>query len=164
MLDLSQSVDIKPHHTLCDGSTPKKCRCIPPPEKIVPSPDAEYLCKPAEPEYAPPIGTNYLTHYFHHTKCLQSQQTDVINQFPKRVLGELIISGTRTASGWGIAFEEGWNKKKIWLGLTLSTVLSGIFGIIWSVVKDDLQGGFTVASFCISGLTLIQGYLWAYES
>jgi hypothetical protein len=79
---------------------------------------------------------------------------------PKRVCGELEGISTGGAQGWGISYEEGLDHEKI--GLVLLVVFFGgslLFGLSWTLLKDDIQGGFGVSAWWLSASSILLGYI-----
>lgn len=135
------------------------CVCLPPVERVD---DREYVCRPApkiQPDYSPVIGTNELTHYFLNPNHLDIPQRSIYNQLPKRAEGKLMASPEEAQLGWGIHFEEGWRWGFIYSLLVTSTIPPLIFGVVWSVYKDDIQGGFAIASSWMALGPLLLGYM-----
>jgi hypothetical protein len=136
------------------------CACLPPEEKI----DDEYLCRPAPKKklrIAPAIGPRKVTHYLLHPECVNSEQESVLAQLPKRsgLYGLLKASPQEEVTGWGIHFEEGWHWPTIWFILAVLVFFSLLFGVIWSVKRNDIQGGFAVSGFVLASCGLIGGVI-----
>src|SRR5213592_4907655 len=122
---MSQRVDIKTHSQSCDA---KSCTCIPPQEKVVPSKEAEYACKPIPPGWIPPVGENYMKHHYHNPNCVRDAQTWVYQQIPKRICGQLVGQADTPVLGWGVHFQECWNWAKFgYLGFWIFILGSLIF-------------------------------------
>jgi hypothetical protein len=59
------------------------------------------------------------------------------------------VTGVRP--GWGIYFEEGLYWNKILIAGFVALVIGGLaFGICWSVLEKDIQGGFAIAAYVIA--------------
>lgn len=142
-LPMGGSVDVR-HHSEC--STP--CDCIPPPAKVEPSATAEYRCSPVPPKVWPPIPPRYLTMLFYNPTEVHEDDTWVLDQLPKRICGRLQGAPGQPAEGWGIYYQEGWDKKLIVLIVFLIFVLASLlFGVLWSVYQFDVQGAFGVSAW-----------------
>ena len=63
--------------------------------------------------------------------------------------------------GWGVYFNEGLNLKKMCIFGLLGLFFSALFGVIWSVKRDDVHGGFSVAAFLMAALTFTTGIVQA---
>jgi hypothetical protein len=88
-------------------------------------------------------------YYFHHYKCARSDNRD-LNAIPKKINGRLTHPPTGFAYGWGIHFMEEPSWLRVWI-LTGMIVVSALgFAIIYSKVRNDIQGGFGVASFLVA--------------
>ena len=62
--------------------------------------------------------------------------------------------------GWGLYYEEGWNIGVIIL-VTAGVVTLGslLFGVCWTVLKDDIQGAWGVSSYMVTTGALIVALL-----
>jgi hypothetical protein len=101
-----------------------------------------------------------LTDCYEDPGSVDITQTWLIELLPKRVCGELEGKSTEPAQGWGISYEEGWDHEKI--GLVLLIVFFGgslVFGLSWTVVRNDIQGAFGVAAWWLSASTILLGYV-----
>ncbi|KAK6359100.1 hypothetical protein TWF696_000267 [Orbilia brochopaga] len=57
--------------------------------------------------------------------------------------------------GWGIHLRVGLDFGKLWLCTALSLLLSLVFALVWSIVKQDAQTGFTISSFNAALISVI---------
>jgi len=134
----------------------RKTNDIPPETK-----KGEYRYQPIPAEVIPPVGENHLMHLYDHPE--DAENTGVcLQKIPKKVRERLLVCPNRgTGLGWGIHFVEGLNWTKLrWLGL-VGFLTSIAFGAFWSVVKDDIQGGFGVTACMMVVLTFTMGILQA---
>lgn len=84
--------------------------------------------------------------------------TLIWKQLPKRTCGELLSRSFELVEGWGIYFEEDWDWFKIWCVLTIGFFPpSLLFGILWAILKNDIQGAFGVSSWWMGGATIVVG-------
>jgi hypothetical protein len=121
----------------------------------------EYKYDPLPADLIPPVGKNFLMHIYQHPEDAD-RDTICLARFPKRENERLHIkSGNVTELGWGIHFEEGLHWKKIWTGGAAVTIASLIFGICWSAMKHDIQGGFGVSGYTMAILTFGIGAMQA---
>ncbi|KAI3536010.1 hypothetical protein CSPX01_11044, partial [Colletotrichum filicis] len=147
-------VDIRCHRDLCELGKP--CVCIPPTDLVVPK-GTEYKCMPIPAKLSPPIGPNLLMDYYSNPNDIPSHSTVVLDQFPKRACGRL-PQDEQIIEAWGIHFQEEWNWERIWWLLALSFFPpSMLFGILWGVLKQDLQSAFGIASWWMTGATIVVG-------
>lgn len=88
-------------------------------------------------------------------------QVTTLNQLPKRLghCGYLKASPVKMEIGWGIHFEEDWHWPTIYFVFVILVVFSLIFGIVWSVLMKDIQGGFAISGFVTALGSLLLGYL-----
>jgi hypothetical protein len=107
---------------------------------VVPIGD-EYSYKPIEPEMSPPIGSNALLLLLKNPWKVAAKST-VLDVLPKRLYKDL------HDCVWGIFFEECRDDDKIMLILGIGFIIpSFVLGVVWSALYDDLQSGFTIASW-----------------
>ncbi|KAF2235004.1 hypothetical protein EV356DRAFT_133099 [Viridothelium virens] len=122
----------------------------------------EYTYYPMPAEHIPPIGPNMLKHLYDHP-----EEAKAINfcfrKVPKKRKEKLVacpIRGSRT--GWGIQYIEGIHWLEALICGLLAITLSTVTGIGWSVLRDDVQGGFTIASFMLTALTCLMGLIQSH--
>jgi hypothetical protein len=95
--------------------------------------------------------SEYLVHLFKNPSCITQSESDLFNQLAKRKQS-LKISGREP--GWGLYFEEGWHVRKIIILYSLVILFgSFLFGIIWAVLKKDIQSAFTIVGCWITAGT-----------
>lgn len=153
-LPMGGSVELRAHDPCC--VQPQLCECIPPPSRVEPSPSAEYRCIPGPPSVWPPIDPNYLSHLFKEPSCINENDTWILDQLPKRLKGELVGKLGKPADGWGIYYEEGWDRDIITLVLVSMFIASSlVFGVTWSCFKMDVQGAFGVSAYMMAACTAI---------
>jgi len=145
---LGGNVEIRSHEPCCIS---RLCECLPPKSKVVPSPQAEYLCIPGPPLTYPPVLPNYLMHLFTSPSCINEKETWILEQLSKRICGELHGKSHEPAEGWGIYYQEGFDRDKIvWIVAVLFLLGSFIFGVLWSKFKMDIQGAFGVSAWWVT--------------
>jgi hypothetical protein len=97
---------------------------------------------------------------FNDPDSIQSGAALIMQQLPKRLNGKLCSPSFEQAEAWGIYYEEGWNWARIWLFLAIGFFLpSLVFGVLWGVLKRDVQGAFGIASWWMTGATIILGVI-----
>jgi hypothetical protein len=68
-----------------------------------------------------------------------------------RTKGKLEGHNSKPVFGWGIEFREGRSSSKImWLILVIFILSSVVFGVVWTVMKKDLQGAFGVSGWLVT--------------
>lgn len=84
-------------------------------------------------------------------KCINEDETFVLEQLPKRTKGELKGTVGRPVEGWGIHYQEGWDFDTV-IGIVLGVFLlaSLLFAILWSHFELDIQGAFGVSSYMVT--------------
>ncbi|KAK4158890.1 hypothetical protein QBC43DRAFT_273514 [Cladorrhinum sp. PSN259] len=146
----SQLVDLKARPSIPDVKT---------------SQGADYIFDPIPVNYLPPIGSNLLTHLFHHPHHAEPLPL-LHRKIPKLKkpfsLTTTPIKGTET--GWGLHFVEGTNWNLMFLFGCVGFLTSLVVAIVWAVAKDgDVQGGFAIAGFMIAFGGFMVGYLGSIQ-
>lgn len=110
----------------------------------------DYIYDPMPADLIPPIGPNILTHMFEnpsHAGVLP----DLYKKVPKKLREKLTPCQQKgTAMGWGIQFVEGLDSLRFFVCGCGGFVLSLLTGIIWTVLQDDVQGGFGIGAFLLT--------------
>ncbi|CAO2657319.1 Nn.00g034450.m01.CDS01 [Neocucurbitaria sp. VM-36] len=157
-LPIGGSVDVRHHNPCCvaNPTAPTPCECIPPPPKVEPSPTAEYRCIPGPPATSPPIPPEYLSSLFTCPSDVHKDDTWILDQLPKRTCGELQGKIGQPAEGWGIYYQEGWDRDMITLLVFLIFLLASLlFGILWSRFEFDVQGAFGVSAYMVTASSIL---------
>jgi hypothetical protein len=118
-----------------------------------------YRALPDEHE-PPPIGKNRMRHLYDYPDHADDVLLDCFSVVPRKLRERLaVVPGKSRSEGWGICFIEGVSWPRV-CALGLAGVLaSTIFGVVWTVVQKDIQGGFGVASYMLGVLVLGLGAL-----
>ncbi|KAA8626372.1 hypothetical protein PtrSN002B_002616 [Pyrenophora tritici-repentis] len=157
-LRLGDSVEVRHHNPCCQSSNPSICECIPPDYKLVPSGAAEYSCRKTSPPGTwPLVGPSHLAHMLKCPLQINEKQIWIFNLVPKRNWGELSGRPDEPAEGWGFYFEEGWDFDVVVnIAFVVFMLASLLFGVLWTVLKSDIQGAFGVSSYIVtlSGLVI----------
>ncbi|KAK7213132.1 hypothetical protein V2G26_020310 [Clonostachys chloroleuca] len=150
-------IDPRCHEEVCEKGRP--CDCIPPSRLVCPT-GTEYKCSPVPARLSPPVGSRLMMDFFTDPARISKNSTFILQQLPKRTYGELRKEQGELVEAWGIYFKEGWNWSRIWwvLGLAFFPP-SLLFGILWSVLRQDIQGAFGVASWWLTSATILIGIL-----
>jgi hypothetical protein len=132
----------------------RKFDCIPPEAQ-----KDNYLYRPMPAEFEPPIGKNQMRHLYDHPDHADDLPV-CYSRVPRKLRERLSAApGIGRSDGWGICFIEGVSWPRV-CALGLAGVLaSTIFGVVWTVVQKDIQGGFGVASYMLGVLVLGLGAL-----
>lgn len=96
---------------------------------------------------ATPVDPQYLAHLFNDPSCINENYTWILDQLPRRIIGELHGKAGQPAEGWGIYYQEAWNWRFIALIMVAVFGLVSLFGILWAYYKQDIQGTFRVSSY-----------------
>lgn len=101
-----------------------------------------------------------MLHYFKKPHDLQMSQRSCLNQIPKRARGQLRALQEEAELGWGLHFEEGWHWMTIGLLMTVLVIVPAIvFGVVWSCLKQDIQGAFSISAVWIAVGSLLLAYV-----
>lgn len=96
--------------------------------------------------------------FFSDPDGIDSKAALVIQQLPKRTYGELLTSSYELREAWGIYYKEDWNWAKIWWIIAIGFLTpSLLFGVLWGILKTDIQGAFAIASWWMTGATILVG-------
>ena len=121
----------------------------------------EYRYLPMPAEVIPPVGENHLMHLYNHPEDAEDSPI-CLEKVPKKMRERLGLCPRRgTGIGWGIHFVEGLSWTRLWLFGMLGFLISISFGVAWARIRDDIQGGFQIASCVMTGLTLTTGIVQA---
>ncbi|KFG83029.1 hypothetical protein MANI_117229 [Metarhizium anisopliae] len=148
-------IDVRCHHDICENGKP--CNCIPPAHLVRPH-GSEYECAPVPSKFSPPIGQRLMMDFFTNPDDIELDSTLVLRQLPKRTCGDLQSPCSEAVEAWGIYYKEDWDWAKIWwiLGVGFFPP-SLVFGILWGILKQDIQGAFGVASWWMAGAAVVVG-------
>ncbi|KAF2117486.1 hypothetical protein BDV96DRAFT_644901 [Lophiotrema nucula] len=147
---LGGTVATRHHQLYCKA---QNCECLPPMYLILSSSQsqAEYKCDPVPADTEPPIPPELFWHLFTEPDCVKNTQKWILAQVPKRIKDELEGDMSKAVFGWGVDFQEGWSPFKVTLLILGGFVMSSIvFGVVWTVMKKDLQGAFGVSSWLVT--------------
>lgn len=157
-LPMGNSVIIRPHGVSCvplgsvshNPTTSEMCECLPPRAKVEPIDTAEYHCQPVPPKTFPPVPPEYLLSLFTCHDKPHPMSRWIVEQLPKRKWGELFGKPDQPAEGWGIYYKEGWDPGMIAIFVFLLLLASLLFGVLWTTLREDIQGAFGVASWVVA--------------
>jgi hypothetical protein len=75
----------------------------------------------------------------------------ILKQLPKRICGQLQGRIGQPAEGWGIYYQEGWDRDVITLAIfVVFAVASLLFGVLWTTFQYDVQGAFGVSAYMVA--------------
>ena len=122
----------------------------------------EYRYQPIPAETIPPIGTNYLMHLYEHPDHADDGPF-CLERIPKKVREQLRLSPHQAPGllGWGVYFAEGFNWPKFWVFGSVLLSLSVLFGLCWSTLRQDIQGGFGITACMMVAVTFTTGVVQA---
>jgi len=122
-----------------------------PPENEVVSKHYEYA--PCPLDALPPIPDNVFLH--HLTNPGPHRRPVWLRRLPKKVNDSILGLNEELVTGWGVHIIEGPNWLAVWQVALCIVFTSGLFGILWSVLRSDVSGAFGVASWITSVLTIL---------
>lgn len=117
----------------------------------------DYTFDPLPAETNPPIGPRLLAHLLEHPEHAEVLPV-LYRKFPKKLRAKLQACPRKgRAAGWGIEFVEGLNWFMVFLCGCVGFTAALISAIVWTVVRDDVQGGFAIAGFMLAFLGFCLG-------
>jgi hypothetical protein len=118
---------------------------------------ADYTFDPLPAETNPPIGPRLLAHLLEHPGHAEVLPI-LYRKFPKKLRVKLqACSQKGRAAGWGIEFVEGLNWFIVFLCGCAGFTAALASAIVWTVLRDDVQGGFAIAGFMLAFLGFCLG-------
>jgi hypothetical protein len=154
-LPMGDKVIIRAHGEACAmnaGQTPPPscCECLPPKARVEPKLTAEYDCDASITGTYPPVPPDFLLQYFNSEDERPELDPWIVGLLPKRRWGELWGRPNQPAEGWGIYYKEGWDPDTIVLFAFVLLSASLLFGVLWTTVRDDIQGAFGLSSWMVA--------------
>ncbi|XPS71572.1 hypothetical protein M3J09_003751 [Ascochyta lentis] len=152
-LPIGSTVIVRDHNSNCVANIASLigCECIPPPGIVEPAPNAQYRCIPGPPATYPPVPSEYLLLMFSNPNEVELTDDWVLRQLPKRTCGRLQGQAGQPAEGWGVYYQEGWDRDLISVMIfTVFLIASVLFGALWSMFKFDIQGAFGIAAYMVA--------------
>ena len=123
---------------------------IPPPEH------PHYSYSPTPITMEPPIGHDTMLHCF---RCPEvcSKSDFCLKRFPGHLYPDVTVDNDSDEGiAWGVELVEGREWAFLWIISFLVMSCSVAFGVVYTVVMRDVQGGFTVAGFIVAfGASLV---------
>jgi hypothetical protein len=96
--------------------------------------------------------------FFTDPNGIASDTILVLQQLPKKAYRELRPQSFKLTEAWGIYYKGDWDWVKVWWVLAVGFFHPGLlFGILWGILKKDIQGVFGVASWWMTGATILIG-------
>jgi hypothetical protein len=124
---------------------------------LPPGSNRDYEYNPNPITHWPPVPHNLMKNWIYCPKDIRGS-TVCTERFPKyRSQDVLSKGGGDDIFGWGIELVEGRYWKWLFVPLSLLLFLSTAFGAAWAYYKNDISGGFAVASYMIAAATLLIG-------
>lgn len=113
-----------------------------------------YVYQPMPAEFEPPIGKNLMKHLYDHPD--HAYELPICFARVPRKLHEMLFYKPQADrnEGWGVCFIEGVSWSRVCLFGFIGVVASTVFGVAWTMLRDDIQGGFGVASYMLAVLVL----------
>ena len=98
--------------------------------------------------------------FFKDPDSRKPRANTILQQLPKKITTEVDLDRAEMIEAWGIFFREDWDWMRIWvvLGIALFPP-SLLFGILWGILRQDIQGAFGVASWWMAGATIAVGII-----
>ena len=97
-----------------------------------------------------------------HPHPIHEQERSVLRQLPKRLCGQPQANGDEPAEGWGLYYEEGLNVFLIVSLVVWTSILASLlFGILWTILRSDIQGAWGVRCWIVTTSALVAALLVA---
>lgn len=117
-----------------------------PPEDLT----GQYQYDPMPAQLVPPVGSNMLVHFFENPTHA-SVLPDLYRRIPKKIATKLTpCQVTGMSVGWGIQIVEGVDTFMFFLCGCACFVVCLLVAVVWSVSKQDVQGGFGMGGFLLA--------------
>ncbi|KAI0890856.1 hypothetical protein F4806DRAFT_485042 [Annulohypoxylon nitens] len=98
----------------------------------------------------PPIGSNMLMHLFSHPEDADALPV-LYSRIPKKLRLRLEACPVKgSAVGWGVQFVEGLNWSVLFGYGCMGFAICLAAAISWTIARDDVQGGFSIAGFMVA--------------
>ncbi|MCJ1380772.1 hypothetical protein MMC17_003881 [Xylographa soralifera] len=121
-----------------------------PPKREVDNHNYDYTPCPLKP--LPPIPNNVFMHHLNDPG--PHRRPTWLHRLPKKMNHSLLNSSEELVTGWGLHIIEGPNWVAIWTAAFCVTFVSGVVSTLWSVLRNDVSGGFGIGSWLVSASTL----------
>ncbi|KAH6635867.1 hypothetical protein F5144DRAFT_159885 [Chaetomium tenue] len=107
---------------------------------------AYYPCPLRPPPIPPNIFLHHLSKPGRHPRLVWG------NRIPQKLHRSILQvgMGDELVVGWGVHIIEGLNKSTVLVCSLVGLVISGIVAVVWTVVRDDVQGGFGIGAWLTS--------------
>lgn len=103
-----------------------------------------------------------LMHMLDHPHLINDCERSVLNQLPKRMCGQLQATGEEPVEGWGLYYEEGLDVFLIVNLVVWTSIITSLsFGILWTILRSDIQGAWGVSSWIVTTSALVAALLVA---
>ncbi|KAF4841854.1 hypothetical protein CGCSCA4_v009148 [Colletotrichum siamense] len=110
----------------------------------------------------PPIGSNLMMHLFENPEHADIFPV-LLRRIPKKMKERLRPCPRKGSSiGWGVHFKETLNGMYVFAFGCIGFMLCLAISVVYTVVKDDIQGGFAIGGFVLAFLLFCGGTLHSY--
>jgi hypothetical protein len=104
----------------------------------------------------PPVGSTYLLHLFKHPNDYDGELITYLRSPKRRQRLEF-------GMGWGVHLVEGFLARRVWaLTMGICGLGGAVFGILWTIKKNDVQGAFGIAQWAVGIAVLMVGGIQAW--
>lgn len=119
--------------------------------------ETQYSYDPMPADLVPPIGSNLLVHFFHQPTHAGELQ-DLYRRIPKKLKTKLSPCTQKGSSvGWGMALAEELDPFLFFLYGCVGFLVCSAVALIWTVINNDIQGGFGVGGFLLGFMVFCGG-------
>ena len=117
-----------------------------------PTGSGEYDCNPAgPPDTWPPVCPEFMMHMLYSPDCIAEDDSCILEQLPKKMDCRLNETNGPPPEGWGLYFQEEIDISTM-IGVVFFILLlaSLLFLVLWTVLKDDIQGASGVSAYIVA--------------
>jgi len=119
----------------------------------------DYTYHPMPADKMPPLGPNLLMHFYEHPDHAEVLPT-LLKKFPRKLRQKLEACPQRGSSvGWGIQFIEGIDTLMLFCFGTFGFAICLLIATTWTVVRQDIQGGFGIGGFLLAFILFCVGVI-----
>ena len=87
-------------------------------------------------------------HYFYNPKPHYNSKW--MPRLPKKLDRSIFCNTEQLPEGWGVHIVESAHYYTIFLSLFLGFVLSGVLSVAWAILRNDVQGAFSIGTWIVT--------------
>jgi hypothetical protein len=117
----------------------------------------EYDCNPSgPPDTWPPVCPEFMMHMLYSPSCITEDDSSILEQLPKKIDSKLEETTGSPPEGWGLYFQEDLDISAV-IGVIFMVLFfaSLLFLILWTMLKDDIQGASGVSAYIVAVASML---------